>query len=67
MCKKCKNGKVKNDDSEDPGTCKKCQGGQVKNDDTESCDDGDACTKNDQCSGGVCKGEPDVSPVVPCN
>ena len=30
------------------------------------CDDGDPCTDNDTCVGGVCQGQPKICPATPC-
>jgi hypothetical protein len=55
-------------DCQDPGVCLKavCIAGDcdIQADNTESCSDGDVCTANDVCSGGVCSGTP-VAGCVP--
>ncbi|HYS54558.1 MAG TPA: post-COAP-1 domain-containing protein [Thermoanaerobaculia bacterium] len=48
----CNDNNVCTDDSCNPAT------GCVHNNNTAPCNDGDACTSNDTCSGGICTGTP---------
>jgi hypothetical protein len=65
VCKKCQDGQIVNDDSQDPGTCQKCENGAVANDDSEDpgmcqkCqngsvanDDSESCDDFDPCTAG---------------
>jgi len=58
----CSDGEVCTDDLCDPAT------GCVFPPNSAACDDGDACTTGDQCSGGVCEGgpPPDCDDGDPC-
>ncbi len=68
-CRKCSDdGIILADDSYNLGKlCYSCQGGLVRPDNGSPCNDYDPCTHNDSCSSGLCKGERDISPFIPCN
>ena len=64
QCKKCENGNIVPDNSQDPGMCKKCENGAVVNDDSKippdpckKCENGavvDKCSANQNCCNGTC-------------